>query len=75
MKRDVKKMAAAGLAVIRYLESQKEGKAEAPLVEAPASLEEKAPPASALGSAWVSSGRMSAMQIRNLMQYRIFQKA
>ncbi|MEW6440563.1 MAG: hypothetical protein AB1640_06445 [bacterium] len=73
MKSELRKVAAAGLAVIRYLEAEREQMQAAPAAElAPA----REPAAEALpGSLWAASGRLSAMQIRNLMQYRIFQKS
>jgi hypothetical protein len=74
MKRDVKKVAAAGLAVLRYLEAEQKQRGEEAPTELSGTADALAPAASASGSLWAASGRLSAMQIRNFMQYRVFHR-
>jgi hypothetical protein len=69
-----KTMVAAAIAgVVSYLESER-GTAE-PMPELTQPTVEKGVQASvAGGSLWAASGRLQIMQIRNLMQFRVFRK-
>ncbi len=74
MERDRKKIAAASMAVVRYLDAEREQReaSSAPAVEA-AGVGRAAAEVPA-GAFWTASGRLAAMQIRNLMQLRMFRK-
>ena len=74
MKSDLKKVAAAGLAVVRYLEAENEMRGKTEQAELFRVTEESVPAGPVSGSLWAASGRLSVMLIRNLMQYRVFQR-
>lgn len=75
MDTDRKKIAAASAAVIRYLEAEREQR-EAPSVSAAAGPGiEGATAVTPAGAFWTASGRLAAMQFRNLMQLRMLRKA
>lgn len=73
MERDRKKIAAASMAVIRYLEAEREQREAGPAPAVEGAEGVKAAEALA-GTFWAASGRLAAMQIRNLMQLRMFRK-
>lgn len=74
MDKDRKKIAAAGIAVLRYLEAEREQAEAAPAARAAGPSVEGAAARMPAGALWAASGRLSAMQIRNLMQLRMFRK-
>ena len=69
MKKNPRKVAAAALGVIRYLEAEKRAKLEAG-VEPPSAT---AAGGQGQGAAplWAASGNLFAMQVANLMRYRM----
>lgn len=74
MERDRKKIAAASMAVIRYLEAEREQREAGSAPAAEGAEVGKAATEALAGAFWAASGRLAAMQIRNLMQLRMFRK-
>jgi hypothetical protein len=68
MKKNPKKVAAA-LGVIRYLEAEQRARAEAVVEPSAAAAAGQVQPAAAL---WAASGNLFAMQVANLMRYRMY---
>jgi hypothetical protein len=70
MKKDPRKVVAAALGVIRYLEAEKRTRAE----EAAEQPSATAAGGQAQGAAslWPASGNLFAMQVANLMRYRMY---
>lgn len=74
MEKDQRKIAAAGIAVLRHLEAEREQSEASPAVRTAGPAVEGAAARAPAGAFWAASGRLSAMQIRNLMQLRMFRK-
>jgi hypothetical protein len=74
MDRDQKKIAAAAMAVVRCLEAEREQAEASPAGRAAGPAMEGSAARAQAGAFWAASGRLSAMQIRNLMQLRMFRK-
>lgn len=74
MEKDRKKIAAAGIAVLHYLEAEREQAEASPAAGAAGAAVEGAAARVPAGAFWAASGRLSSMQIRNLMQLRMFRK-
>lgn len=65
-------VAAAIAGVVSYLESEMGTAGPMPEIAPPTM--EKGVHAAATGSLWAAGGRLQMMQIRNLMQFRVFRK-
>jgi hypothetical protein len=71
MKKDPRKVAAAALGVIRYLEAERAKKTE-PRVAPAGQIAAGPTPSAAAPSLWTASGNLFAMQMSNLMRYRLY---
>lgn len=75
MERDRKKVAAAAITVMRYLEAEQELREASSAAVGAGPGVESTGVATPAGAFWAASGRLTAMQIRNLMQLRMLRKS
>jgi hypothetical protein len=75
MDRDSKKIAAATLGVFQYLWAEKEKAKEAGRSSFETALTPKTSKSLSQRNSWAANGRMSMMEMRNLLQYRAFRRS